>query len=133
MSGLCLGLATLIQLALPTTELTLAWNHSVEKIRWEEDYRLDGNRLQAVAARVRGFGAGMEIPEGARWQNGAWEYRPSITTLEKLRLTRSTFTADYQLCWAGECHTLTGLLGPAEDGSVVELFACPPPPQAAKP
>lgn len=133
MSGLCLGLATLIQLSLPTTELTLAWNHSVEKIRWEEDYRLDGNRIQAVAARVRGFGAGMEILEGARWQNGAWEYRPRITTLEKLRLTRSTFTADYQLCWAGECHTLTGLLGPAEDGSVVELFACPPPPQAAKP
>lgn len=125
MTGFCLGLATLIQLTLPTTELTLAWNHSVEKIRWEEDYRLAGNRIQAVAARVRGFGAGMEIPEGARWRNGVWEYRPSITPQEKLRLTRSTFTADYQLCWEGACHSLTELLGPAEDGVVVELFACP--------
>lgn len=125
MTGLCLGMAALIQLTIPTTQFTLVWHHSVEKIRWEEDYRIEGNRLQPVAARVQGSGAGMEIPEDALWRNGAWEYRPPIDTLERLRLTRSTFTADYQLCWAGECHSLTELLGPAEEGSVVEAFACP--------
>ena len=125
MTGLCLGLAALIQLALPTTQFTLAWNHSVENVRWEEDYRIEGDRLQAVAARVRGSGAGMEIPDAALWHDGVWEYRPRLATLEKLRLTRSTFTADYQLCWAGACRSLTELLGPAAEGSVVELFACP--------
>lgn len=125
MNGLCLGLAALIQLAIPTSEFTLAWQHSVEKIRWEEDYRVEGNRLHAVAARVRGSGAGMEIPDDALWRDGAWEYRPRLAALERLRLTRSSFTADYQLCWAGACRSLTELLGPAEEGSVVEAFACP--------
>jgi hypothetical protein len=67
----------------------------------------------------------MEIPEDALWRDGAWEYRPRIATLERLRLTRSSFTADYQLCRDGECRSLTELLGPAEEVSVVEVFACP--------
>ncbi len=105
---------------------TLAWNHSVEKIRWEEDYRVDGKQLLAVAARVRGTGAGMDIPDDAVWRNGVWEYRPHLPPLDRLRLTRSTFTADYQLCWDGACRSMTELLGPAkEEGEVVEVFACP--------
>ncbi len=125
MTGLCLGLAAVIQLSIPVDHCTVAWHHSIEKIRWEEDYRTDGDKLIAEAARVRGFGAGMEIPERAVWHDGYWEYRPRLSPLQSVRLTRSTFTADYQLCWDGECHTLTDLLGPAEEGAAVELFACP--------
>lgn len=125
MTGLCLGLATIVQLALPVPHFTLAWNHSVEKIRWEEDYQVAGNQILALAARVRGNGAGMEIPDGAVWRAGAWEYRPQLPPLAKLTLTRSTFTSDYQLCWDGNCRTLTELLGPAPDGTVVTVFACP--------
>lgn len=125
MTGLCLGLAALVQLALPTDQVTVAWTHSIEKIRWEEDYRIEGDKLQALAARVRGSGAGMEIPDDAQWRQGAWEYRPHLAPLQRLRLTRSTFTADYQLCWEGQCRSLTELLGPAAEGSVVEVFVCP--------
>ncbi len=38
MSGFCLGAAfSVIEAAIPTDALTLAWTHSVEKTRWEED------------------------------------------------------------------------------------------------
>ena len=125
MTGLCLGLTAIVWITIPATEFTVAWNHSVEKIRWEEDYRIEGDRLHAVAARVRGTGAGMEIPENAVKRDNSWEYLPRTRFLEKLRLTRSSFTEDYQLCWEGTCRTLTDLLGPSEDGDVVEVFACP--------
>jgi hypothetical protein len=36
MSGFCLGVAfSVIHALIPATSLTLAWTHSVEKIRWE--------------------------------------------------------------------------------------------------
>jgi hypothetical protein len=42
---------------------TLAWMHSIEKIRWEEDWRIVGRELVITEARIRGTGAGMEPPE----------------------------------------------------------------------
>ena len=42
--------------------LTLAWTHSVEKTRWEEDWREVAAGLELVEARVQGSGAGMEPP-----------------------------------------------------------------------
>ncbi|MFH0784237.1 MAG: DUF1850 domain-containing protein [Pseudomonadota bacterium] len=124
MTGFCLGVTSLAWLMIPTPEFTIAWDHSVEKIRWEEDYRVEGNRLHATAARVRGFGAGMEIPEGAVQHGNAWEYAPRTSFQDRLRLTRSSFTKDYQICWQRKCRTLTELLGPAEDGTVVEVYPC---------
>jgi hypothetical protein len=125
MTGLCLGLAALIQLSLPIDHFTVAWMHSVEKIPWEEDYRIERGRIVPVVARIQGAGAGMDFPDDAVWKGGYWEYRPHLPPLERLRLTRSRFTSDYQLCWDGQCRTFTDLLGPASDGTVVELFACP--------
>ncbi|MFX8809293.1 DUF1850 domain-containing protein, partial [Acinetobacter baumannii] len=81
---------------------TLAWTHSVEKIAWEEDWRIlaDG-RLAIAAARIRGSGAGLEPPADAVLVDGAWTYRPELPPQAALRLTRSHFTADYRLCWQG--------------------------------
>ncbi len=126
MTELCLGLAlTLIQARIPATEFTLAWTHSVEKVLWEEDYRLTGDRIVAVAARVAGSGAGMEPPPGAIYQQGRWHYRPDLPPLDRLRLTRSPHTTGYRLCWNGACRPLDELLGPPPaDGGMVELFPC---------
>ncbi len=125
-AGFCMGLATMIQFCLPVNHFTVAWMHSVEKIRWEEDYSIEGNRIVAGAARIRGSGAGMDFPDDAVWHKGGyWEYRPHLPPLKRLRLTRSHFTSDYQLCWNGHCKTFTEILGPAPDGSVVEIFPCP--------
>lgn len=106
---------------------TLAWTHSIEKQRWEEDYELrdgaGGPRLHAVAARVRGSGAGMEPPADAVRRDGWYEYRPHLVEPGALRLTRSEFTPDFEWCAAGvACRPLSALL--PSDGGVTLLSAC---------
>ena len=122
----CLGAAFASVLAvIPAERVTLAWEHSVEKVRWEEDYVIRDSRLEIIEARVKGSGAGMEPPPGAVLRDGWWHYTPATYALEKLTLTRSTYAGDYQLCWAGVCRTLTELLGPSpREGVTVELFVC---------
>lgn len=126
MSGLCLAAAAL-SVALPLQSFTLAWTHSIEKIRWEEDYRIAGGHLQLVEARIRGSGAGMEPPEGAVLKNGVWHYRPDLPELPRLRLARSGFTADYELCWNEACKSFQDLVGPADAGTTVDVFPCAAP------
>jgi len=45
---------------------TLVWTHSIEKIDWQEDWRITPQGLELVQARVKGSGAGMEPPPEAR-------------------------------------------------------------------
>ena len=123
MIGLCLAAAGLAA-SLPLQAFTLSWTHSIEKIRWEEDYRIVGRRLELVEARVRGTGAGMEAPEGAVLRQGVWHYKPALAPLERLRLTRSEYVADYMLCWDGACHPLAEFAGSLQASPVLELFAC---------
>lgn len=122
----CLGVAFASVLAtIPAERVTLAWEHSVEKIRWEEDYVARIGRLELMEARVKGSGAGMEVPEGAVLHGGWWHYQSATYALEKITLTRSTYAGDYQLCWASVCRTLTELLGPSpREGATVDLFVC---------
>lgn len=125
MSGLCFGAAfSVVAAMVPTQTFTLTWTHSIEKIRWEEDYRIAAGRLVLVAARVRGSGAGMEPPEGSVLRNGAYEYHPKNATFAKLTVARSTYTKDYELCWDRRCTEFTALLGPPT-GATIDLFPCP--------
>jgi hypothetical protein len=131
--GVCLVLAAAgtggAPVFVPTEHFTLAWTHSIEKQRWEEDYAVQPGdspaaapRLQATAARVRGSAAGMEPPEGARRVGGWYEYTPPKLSPGVLRLMRSEFTADYVLCIAGRCAALSSWL--PSDGGVTLLSAC---------
>ncbi|GAB1412978.1 MAG: hypothetical protein AMXMBFR31_02890 [Candidatus Desulfobacillus denitrificans] len=119
---LCLAAGALVT-TLAVDAFTLAWTHSIEKIRWEEDWRLAGGRLELVEARIRGSGAGMEPPAGAVLENGVWRYRPATAPLARLRLANSAFTADYELCFDGRCRPLAELAGGAENRPV-ELYVC---------
>jgi hypothetical protein len=123
-SALCIAAASLA-LSLPLQTFTLAWTHSIEKIRWEEDYRIADGRLHLAEARIRGHGAGMEPPDGAVLRNGVWHYRPALQPLAELRLARSTYVADYQLCWDGACHPFSEIAGTPDAAPVVVLSACP--------
>lgn len=102
---------------------TLAWTHSVEKIRWEEDWRVESGRLRIVEARIRGSGAGMEPPEGAVLENGIWRYAPRLAPIERLRLANSGFTTAYELCIGQRCRPLAERSGDAENGPL-EIYAC---------
>ncbi len=111
-----------------TERFTLAWTHSIEKVRWEEDYAIvlpTGDSqpiLQALTARVRGSAAGMEPPDGAVLRNGWYEYQATNWSPHGLRLTRSEYTADYEWCQGGQCQPLGRLL--PSDGDITLLKPC---------
>ncbi|CAN1602284.1 DUF1850 domain-containing protein [Pseudomonas sp. B21-028] len=127
MIGLCLGLAGVAWAQLPLRDFTLAWNHTIEKIRWEEDYRVTGQGLVLGEARVKGNGAGMEIPDGAWLKNGSWHYLRQLPPLQPLRLGRTPQAGDYQLCLNGQCQPMSHWLGPpTADQPLVELWSCDP-------
>lgn len=125
MIGLCLGLAGVVWAQLPLSSFTLAWNHTIEKIRWEEDYRVSEMGLVLEEARVRGSGAGMEIPDDARLENGSWHYRRPLRPLQTVSLGRTPEAGDYQLCYGNSCHFMSEWIGAPTSGQpFIELWPC---------
>ncbi|GAB4202390.1 MAG: DUF1850 domain-containing protein [Tibeticola sp.] len=131
MLGACLSLAAALgagEVFVPVQVFTLAWMHSIEHVRWEEDYAVTTDPhtgqpvLQATRARIRGSAAGMEPPPDARLVGSWFVYTPAQRFVPVLHLTRSVYTADYDWCVAGRCEPLQNLL--RSDGGVTELRAC---------
>ncbi|TIW17730.1 MAG: DUF1850 domain-containing protein, partial [Mesorhizobium sp.] len=60
---------------LAAAAFTLSWTHSVERTRWQEDWKVSPTGLHVVEARVKGSGAGMEPPEGSVLREGWWVYQ----------------------------------------------------------
>lgn len=110
--ALCAFVGGALVARLDAPEFTLAWTHSVEKILWEEDYRVTAAGLELTEARVRGAGAGMEPPAGAIFQDGSWRYRPALPPLEELVLADAGVVPDHDLCVAGRCRPLHAWLAP---------------------
>jgi hypothetical protein len=106
MSALCIlaaGKASVVAASL----FTLSWEHSVEKVRWEEDWRVTPAGLEIVEARVKGSGAGMEPPEGSTLVDGWWVYAPVIGPVPELVLAASGATSQgWLLCTHDDCMTL---------------------------
>ncbi len=132
MDPLCLLVAGAVRASLPASEFTLEWQHSVEKVRWEERYRVEADHLLLVEARVRGSGAGMEPPPGAVLEHGVWTWQPQ-RALPEVRVTHSRFAADYRLCWRDACRDLGSLTGPLPDGTAVVLRPCATAPPVSPP
>lgn len=130
MIGVCLIVAGSLRATIADETMLLAWQHSIEKTRWEERYRVDGERLRLVEARVAGSGAGMEPGLGAVERDGAWVWNPDRVVTE-LRLTWSSFAGDYELCAQSRCAALVQWTGPLAQGDVVTVRACPIDPRAA--
>jgi hypothetical protein len=107
-------------LRLAVTAFTLAWTHSVERTAWQEDWRVTPAGLVLVEARVRGSGAGMEPPEGARLAQGWWVYAPRRPPQPELLLAASGATGGgWSLCAGGRCRELG-----ADAGPPLRLRAC---------
>lgn len=121
---LCLSVgAVAAVLALPA--FTLAWTHSIEKTRWEEDWRVHAGQLHLVEARIRGSGAGMEPPPAARLREGVWHYRPEIAPQAELLLANSPGVAGYELCSQAGCRALREHLPGLAEYAPFRLTACP--------
>ena len=105
---------------LAATAFTLSWTHSVEKIRWEEDWTVGEKSLRLVEARVQGSGAGMEPGEGAVLEDGWWVYRPALPEQAELSLAASGATGGgWRLCAGAQCLDLG-----REAGEAVTLRPC---------
>ena len=130
MLGLCLGLAGTIWAQVPAEQMPLSWTHTIEKIRWAEDYRLTNKGFILEQARVKGSGAGMEIPADAVLKDGSWHYKPNLPILPILKLGRTPEAGDYQLCVSSaqagqQCHLMSFWVGePTTKQPSIELWGC---------
>lgn len=115
--------AKLVMLA--AGNFTLAWTHSVEKTRWEEDWNVGIAGFQLVESRVEGSGAGMEPPEGSVFDGHVWRYRPPLAlVVDQLTLARSGATVGaWEICSAGQCRPIPET-GAADEGPAI-LKPCP--------
>jgi hypothetical protein len=92
---------------LSAAAFTLSWTHSVERTRWEEDWKVMPSGLQVIEARIKGSGAGMEPPEGAVLKNGWWIYAPDVGPQRRVVLAASGATGDgWTLCTVQGCREL---------------------------
>ena len=109
--------------ALVIAAFTLSWTHSVEKTRWEEDWRVTSAGLVLAEARIESLGAGMDAPDGARFDGRWWRWTPRLPALPEIRLARSEAVPEgWRLCAAGECRAVADA---AETADVVMLVPCP--------
>lgn len=122
--SLCLA-AGAVAASLAVESFTLSWIHSIEKIRWEEDWRIESGALVITEARIRGSGAGMEPPAGSVLKNGVWHYRPQLPPQAVLRLAHSPHAAGYTLCTATACRPLADYLPGIDNNAVIEIRECP--------
>jgi hypothetical protein len=105
--------------------LTLAWTHSIEKIRWEEDYRATPAGVVLLEDRIQGTGAGMEPPPDAKFDGKWWRYNPHVAPLSQVVLRRSGMTVgDWQVCIDGTCKAMGDYL-PDPKADPVTLTTCP--------
>jgi hypothetical protein len=110
--------------ALMLTAFTLAWNHSVEKVEWQEDWRVTPAGLQLVAARIKGSGAGMEPAPGARLHDGWYEWTIDRAAQSTLVLGQSGAAGEWRLCAQGQCRSLSETIGPVASSTAVTASAC---------
>lgn len=99
---------------------TLGWTHSVERVAWREDWRVEGAELALVEAGVKGSGAGMEPGEGAVLRDGWWVW-PGNLQVPSIALGASGATGGgWRLCTDDGCRELG-----AAPGDAVILRPCP--------
>jgi hypothetical protein len=121
--SLCLATAGAVK-ALAVTAFTLAWTHSIEKVEWQEDWRIAGAGLELVEARVKGSGAGMEPPPQARLSDGWIRWKPARPATGEVTLGNSGAAGEWRLCADGKCRTLSEILGRPVGVDVTTMRAC---------
>ena len=121
--SLCLASAGVVK-ALSIAAFTLVWTHSVEKIDWQEDWRLTPLGLELVQARVKGSGAGMEPPPEARLVDGWFQWAPKRAPLPELVLANSGAAGEWRLCSGGNCRTLSEIFGHPLGANATTMRAC---------
>jgi len=121
--SLCLASAGLVK-TLSVAAFTLVWTHSIEKVDWQEDWRVTPQGLLLTQARVKGFGAGMEPPPEARLVHGWFQWRPERGPMPQVVLANSGAAGEWRLCHDGNCKTLSDIFGHPIGVDVTTMSAC---------
>jgi len=121
--SLCLASASAVK-TLSIATFTLAWTHSIEKVDWQEDWRVTPNGLVLTQARVKGSGAGMEPPPGARLINGWFQWRLDRAVMPQVMLANSGAAGEWRLCANGDCRTLSDIFGHPIGANVTTMSVC---------
>jgi hypothetical protein len=118
--SLCIaGAATLHIVA---SAFTLSWIHSVQHTRWEEDWRIAGDRFVSVEARIESMGAGMEAGPDAKFDGTWWRWKPGLPPLPEILLRRSDSQPQgWRLCANGACRRIADH---DEKADIVALTPC---------
>jgi hypothetical protein len=126
-NGLSLCLTSLgVVKTLSIAAFTLAWTHSIEKVEWQEDWRITADGLELVQARVKGSGAGMEPPSEARLVDGWFQWRPARALMPEVVLGNSGAAGEWRLCEGGKCRTLSEIFGHQIGANVTTMSSCGP-------
>jgi hypothetical protein len=121
--SLCLASAGVTK-ALSLAAFTLVWTHSIEKVDWQEDWRVTPAGLELVQARVKGTGAGMEPPPEARLINGWFTWKPRRPPMPEVVLGNSGAAGEWRLCVDGQCRTLSAILGRQVGANATTMRVC---------
>ena len=121
--SLCLATAGIVK-SLSIAAFTLAWTHSVEKVEWQEDWRVTATGLELVQARVKGSGAGMEPPAEARLVGGWFQWQPRRAPMPEVALGNSGAAGEWRLCSDGHCRTLSEIFGRPIGANVTIMSVC---------
>lgn len=125
--SLCLASAGVIKV-LSLGAFMLAWTHSIEKIEWQEDWRVTPQGLELIEARVKGSGAGMEPPPEARLEGGWFRWTPRRAALSEVALGNSGLAGEWRICGDGKCRALSEIFGHPIGVHVTIMRACDAPP-----
>ena len=121
--SLCLASAGVVK-TLAVAAFTLVWTHSIEKVDWQEDWRVTPEGLVLTQARVKGSGAGMEPPPQARLIDGWFQWRPEGGPKPQVVLANSGAAGEWRLCHGGNCTTLSDILGHPVGVGVTTMSSC---------
>jgi hypothetical protein len=123
--SLCLASAGVVK-SLSVAAFMLTWTHSIEKIEWQEDWRVTPQGLEIVEARVKGSGAGMEPPPDARLSEGWFHWKPQLPILPEVVLGNSGMAGEWRFCTEGKCQDLSAIMGRPIGVSVTTMSVCKP-------
>jgi hypothetical protein len=123
--SLCLASVGVVK-TLSLAAFTLVWIHSVEKVEWQEDWRVTAKGLELVRARIKGSGAGMEPPPEAQLLDGWLQWRPIRPPMPELVLGNSGVAGEWRLCRDGQCQTLSEIFGHPVGANVTTMRRCEP-------
>jgi hypothetical protein len=124
--SLCLASAGAVK-TLSIAAFTLMWTHSVEKVDWQEDWRLTPQGLELAQARVKGSGAGMEPSPEARLVNGWFQWQPVRAPMPEVVLGNSGAAGEWRVCVRGKCRTLSDIFGKPVGVSITTMSVCKDP------